>query len=266
MGVSRLATWFIAGAMCLAGAAMVWQQPANAADAAKSAKAAEPEVGNPANDTCLGCHGNEGFAAPGADGQMRQLHVIKDKFGKSVHGKRICVECHTDITEIPHKTGVTHKVSCVTCHEALWDAAKAEGKTKENERLGVVVQQIDHYMRSIHARPNREDQSRTNATCYNCHAPHYIYAKGSDERAEWRLSVPNACGKCHAKEREQYATSVHGKAVLNDKNPVAAICSDCHTTHDVENPATDAASNTASSSFSNMSLKNVACGIKPLEC
>jgi cytochrome b subunit of formate dehydrogenase len=230
----------VAGAMCLAGAPMVWQADTHAANAAKSAKAAEPEVGNPENDTCLGCHGNEGFAAPGADGQMRQLHVIKNKFGKSVHGKRMCVECHTDITEIPHKTGVTHKVSCVTCHEALWDAAKAENKTKENERLGVVVQQIDHYMRSIHARPSREDQSRTNATCYNCHAPHYIYAKGSDERAEWRLGVPNVCGKCHAKEREQYATSVHGNAVLNDKNPVAAICSDCHTTHDVEDPGKDA--------------------------
>jgi len=239
MRVSKLATWFVACAMCLAGASIVWHEDANAADTAKSAKAAEPVVGNPANDTCLGCHGNEGFAMPGADGKMRQLHVIKDKFGKSVHGKRACVECHTDITEIPHKTGVTHKVSCVTCHEALWEAAKTANKTQENERLGVVVQQIDKYMNSIHARPNKEDQSRTNATCYNCHAPHYIYAKGSDERAEWRLGVPNVCGKCHAKERELYATSVHGKAVLNDKNPVAAICSDCHTTHDVEDPAKD---------------------------
>jgi cytochrome c553 len=26
----------------------------------------------------------------------------------------------------------------------------------------------------------------------------------------------DVCGRCHAKERELYATSVHGKAVLND--------------------------------------------------
>ncbi len=32
-------------------------------------------------------------------------------------------------------------------------AAKAENKTQEHARLGVVVQQIDHYMKSIHARP-----------------------------------------------------------------------------------------------------------------
>ncbi len=241
MRTSRLATCLMLGVISLAGASIVWQEQAHAADSAKSGKAAEPEVGNPANDTCLVCHGNQGFAAAGADGQTRQLHVIKDKFGTSVHGKRTCVECHTDITEIPHKTGVTHKVSCVTCHKALWDAAKAENKTKDHERLGVVVEQIDHYTKSIHARPNKDDHTRSNAICYDCHAPHYIYAKGSAERAEWRLSIPTVCGKCHAKEREQYAASVHGKAVLNGKNPAAAICSDCHTTHDVSDPAKDTA-------------------------
>ena len=167
--------------------------------------------------------------------------MIRDKFGRSVHGNRNCVECHTDITEIPHKKGVTHTVNCVTCHDSLWKAANAENKTQENARLGVVVQQIDHYLKSIHARTNRDDQSRTNATCYDCHDAHYIYAKGSDERAEWRLSVPDVCGTCHAREREQYATSVHGMAVLNDKNLDAAICSDCHTTHDVADPTKDAA-------------------------
>lgn len=229
---SRLGTWLVAGVMCLSGASIMWQEQAHAEQAA---------VGSLTNDTCLGCHGNQGLAAQGVDGKTRELHVMQDKFGKSVHGKRACVECHTDITEIPHKTGVAHKVNCVSCHDALWTAAKAENKTQEHVRLGVVVQQIDHYMKSVHARPEREKQSRPNAICYDCHAPHYIYPTGSPERAEWRLSIPNVCGKCHAKEREQYASSVHGKAVLNDKNPKAAICSDCHTTHDVAEPTKDAA-------------------------
>ena len=202
--------------------------------------AGEPETANPANDTCLGCHGNEGFAATGSDGEMRPLHVIRDTFGSSVHGKLSCVGCHTDITEIPHKKAGTHSVNCVTCHDSLWKAAKAGNKTQEHARLGVVVQQIDHYVKSVHARPNRDDQSRANATCYDCHSPHYIYAKGSKERADWRLSIPDVCGRCHVSEREQYATSVHGKAVLNDRNPAAAICSDCHSTHDVTDPTQDA--------------------------
>jgi len=229
------------GAMSLAAASIVWQEQAHAANPTNNVTAAESEADNLANDACLGCHGSQGFAAPGEGGKTRPLHVMKEKFGSSVHGKRSCVECHADITEIPHKKGVTHTVNCVTCHDSLWKTAKAEDKTRENARLGVVVEQIDHYLKSVHARTNREDQSRVNATCYDCHAPHYIYAKDSNERAEWRLSLPDVCGSCHTSEREQYATSVHGSAVLNDKNPDAAICSDCHTTHDVADPAKDSA-------------------------
>jgi cytochrome b subunit of formate dehydrogenase len=235
----------LTGVVFLAAAPTLWEAVTNAAESeAAGPKAAEPAAKDaPAtqlpSELCLGCHGNPGFEAPGSDGQMRSLSVARERFEKSVHGKRLCVECHKNMTEIPHQKGVEIKVSCVQCHEALWDAAKKENKTQEHARLGVVVEQIEHYMRSIHARPSREDQSRTNATCYNCHDAHYVYPKGSPERTEWRLSVPNACGKCHAKEREQYATSVHGKAVLEQGNAYAAICADCHTTHDVEDPAKD---------------------------
>jgi len=236
MHAPRLASWLAAGTLCLAGVSIAWQ--AGAAEPA-GGKTAEQPAEKPDNAVCLACHGNEGFGAPGPDGQMRSLHVIQDKFEKSVHGKRLCVECHKDITDIPHKNIGQHKVSCVQCHEDLWAAAQKENKTQEYAKLGVVVKQIDRYMHSIHARPNREDQSRTNATCYNCHDAHYVYPTGSAIRAEWRLNIPNVCGKCHAREREAYATSVHGKEVLEKHNPKAAICSDCHTTHDIDNPEMD---------------------------
>ena len=190
------------------------------------------------NEVCLSCHGNQGFAVPGADGKPRSLHVVKDRFEQSVHGKRFCVECHKDITEIPHRKGVL-KVSCVTCHEDLWAAAKKEGKTQEFARLGVVVDQIERYMKSIHARPNREDQSRTNATCYNCHDAHYVYPPGSAARADWHLGIPHVCGKCHSEERAEYLDSVHGRQVMGG-NAAAPVCSDCHTTHDVDRPKLDA--------------------------
>ena len=44
----------------------------------------------------------------------------------------------------------------------------------DHRRLGRVMDQIESYMGSVHARPNIDDQSRTNATCYNCHDAHYI--------------------------------------------------------------------------------------------
>ncbi len=230
MRMLTLAAAALTAVACLAGAP-VGGGIARAADAAPV----------PIDSTvCLGCHGNEGFAVPGANGRTRSLHVVGDKFQQSVHGKRLCVECHRDITEIPHEKGVQHKVSCVQCHEDLWEAAKKENKTKEFARLGVVVEQIDHYMRSIHARPSRADQSRTNATCYNCHDAHYVYPKDSPGRADWRLNLPNVCGKCHSEQRVEYLDSVHGRQVIGNANPAAPICSDCHTTHDVDRPKLDA--------------------------
>ena len=188
----------------VAGISGLTHAQSKAAEAKAAQPAAQPAEERPDAATCLACHGNKGFEATGPDGKPRQLHVNSDKFGKSVHGKQLCVDCHKDITEIPHKEGVSHKVSCVQCHEALWDKAQKDNTTKEHARLGVVVEQINKYMKSIHARPSREDQSRTNATCYACHDAHYVFPKGSPERTEWRLSVPNACGKCHTKNYESW--------------------------------------------------------------
>jgi predicted CXXCH cytochrome family protein len=197
---------------------------------------AAPAPGIPAEldkSVCLGCHGNESFATTDAAGKPRPLFVHDEKFSKSVHGKRQCVECHKDIKEIPHAPGVQHKVSCVQCHDELWKQAQKDGTTAQNARLGWVVDRINHYMGSVHARPNKDDQSRTNASCYNCHDAHYVYPEGSPERAAWRLTIPQVCGKCHTNELAQYKTSVHGRENAAG-NSAVAVCSDCHSTHDIE--------------------------------
>lgn len=183
------------------------------------------------NEMCLACHGQEGFAPAPAPGQIPI--VLTNRFLGSVHGQRQCVECHTNITEIPHEK-VGTRVGCVTCHEELLDTARYENDTEAVNKLSGVVDMIGRYMKSIHAQPNKEDQSRTNATCHNCHEAHYIYPKDSPNRNWWRLNLPYTCGACHAQELEAYKTSVHGMEVLTQGNPRAAICSDCHTTHDVQ--------------------------------
>ncbi|MGP0094266.1 MAG: hypothetical protein ACLPKB_30620 [Xanthobacteraceae bacterium] len=176
---------------------------------------------------------------PDANGKMRPLYIVKDKFQQSVHGVRFCVDCHKQITEVPHQKLDRIRVNCIQCHQELWFKAEQDSNAQEFAKLGVVVKQIDRYLKSIHARPNVEDPSQPNATCYNCHDAHYVYPQGSPIRAEWRLNIPNTCGNCHKTELQLYATSVHGKEVLQNHNPKAAICSDCHTTHDVDSPRLD---------------------------
>jgi cytochrome b subunit of formate dehydrogenase len=208
------------------------QTTASGGDSAGEAEA-------PDNEICLDCHGMEGFDTEYPNGEPRQIHVSPERFEKSVHGRRFCVECHKDIIEVPHKEFVDRKVSCVRCHRSLWDTAKSEGKTEEFARLGEVVQQIDSYLGSIHARPNIDDQSSTNATCYDCHNAHYISHIEGEVGATSRLEIPNTCGKCHAEEREAYSKSVHGIEVFLKGNRYAAVCTDCHTTHTIESPQAD---------------------------
>ncbi len=234
----RHVAWIVVAFVCFSAAAGLWRSDARAQNVAPGTTSEQSNPPTLANETCLGCHGVEGFQPTFPSGRNGIPGVLTERFLGSVHGSRQCVECHKNITQIPHeKTEV--KVSCVQCHEELWSNAQDEGKTAEFAKLGTVVQMIDRYMKSIHARPNKQDQSRTNATCYNCHEAHYIYPKGSANRNWWRLNLPYRCGSCHTEQLEAYKNSVHGKEVLQNGNPKAAICADCHTTHDVGAPVLD---------------------------
>ena len=111
------------------------------------------------------------------------------------------------------------KATCLACHGT-------EGFSAAGRNLHVSSEKFD---KSVHAQ--RE--------CVACHVnitevPHQVGKPG-----EWRLTIPNVCGSCHVKQREVYATSVHGTEVLKNKNPYAAVCSDCHTTHEIGRPQSD---------------------------
>jgi len=196
---------------------------------------AEPDNPRLANDRCLRCHGRENYSRDGADGQPRDLHITAEQYQQSVHGSRDCVECHQDIVKIPHRKGEDRKVGCVRCHTNLWEQAQQDGTTLENARLGEVMEQIESYYGSVHARPNIDDQSSTNATCYDCHDSHYIASIDSMANPETRLKIPYTCGNCHDDVLETYMTSVHGKEI-GTGNTDAAVCSDCHSTHGVSEP------------------------------
>jgi cytochrome b subunit of formate dehydrogenase len=194
-----------------------------------SAEPADPKL---SNDRCQRCHGREGFSREGPDGQARDLHVAAGIFDSSAHGSQDCVGCHQDVIKVPHRKGVERKVGCVQCHMETWGKLQAEGKTEENGTLGLVVDHIESYMDSLHARPRIDDQSRTNATCYDCHGSHDIKRVDREARSENYLNLPNMCGQCHGDVLDLYKTSVHGMEWAAG-NTEAAICADCHSRHGV---------------------------------
>jgi len=203
--------------------------------------ASEAEVEKVSNSKCLKCHDDEDEKIwEYDDGSEALIYVNGEKFEHSVHGEQACVDCHTNVelTRGEHEEKLPVIVGCITCHEENW-AKQQDSADAQQSRLKVVVEQTNSYLHSVHARPNINDQSKTNASCHDCHDAHNIGAPGSPQRAEHRLQNPEICGSCHEAQKKDYMTSVHGKAVLENKNAEAAVCSDCHTTHDIDSPDKD---------------------------
>ncbi|MBK9605783.1 MAG: cytochrome c3 family protein [Betaproteobacteria bacterium] len=234
MRARKLSVWLVAGAIAWAGAVL----------SGSVAMAADPA---PLDDAgCLACHdGKKGeLTITGANGKPRPLHpVAADKFGKSVHAKLKCVACHTDIVDntSPHKKADVPKADCASCHQGLWERVQQENRAESQKGLGQVAGQIERYKLSVHAKVNADDKTRNNAMCADCHDSHAFVRlpEGSPERAAWRLAAPAACGTCHEEHLEEYTTSVHGKTVLEKKDPKGAICSDCHNPHGVDSTSKD---------------------------
>lgn len=192
------------------------------------------------NQRCLKCHGDENEKTDTRDdGSIVNIYVEPKKIEDSVHGEQNCNSCHITITRVPHREAPEVIVGCVECHRQTWADYKDDPEGK-HERLGVVVEQIDSFLDSVHSRPSSQDQSSTNATCYDCHDAHNIGTLGSHQRADHRLQNPEVCGACHEQELTDYRESDHGKAVLEKGDSESAVCSDCHTTHEIDSPKGDA--------------------------
>ncbi|MBI5791948.1 MAG: cytochrome C [Rhodocyclales bacterium] len=241
MPTSKLATWIVTAAVYVA---------ASLGGGLVSAVAAPAGTQKLDNATCQTCHDGKKpkLEMLGSNGEKRPVQsVLPDKYAKSVHAKMECVACHKEIVDsvTPHKKaeGVA-KAECAQCHVDLWDAIKKDNKGAERPRMGIVADNVAAYRKSFHAKPDKDDPTKQMAICSDCHNVHTfdVPPRGTQERKEWHLTVPNVCGdKCHTDHLEEWSESIHGKEAIDKKNLKTAVCSDCHTTHDIIGSSTDKA-------------------------
>ncbi len=242
MRINQFATWLVAAAVCVAGTL------GSGATHAAVAKTATPVAQKLDNATCQSCHdGKKGkLEMLGSNGEKREVQkVVPDKYAKSVHAKMECVACHKEIIDSvsPHKkVDGAAKAECAQCHLDLWDAAKKEGKAAEKPRLGIVADNVAAYKKSFHAKPDKDDPTKLMAICSDCHNVHTfdVPARGTQERKDWHLTVADICGRCHEDHLSDWKDSIHG-AEAEKKNLKTAVCSDCHTSHDIVGSSTDKA-------------------------
>jgi cytochrome b subunit of formate dehydrogenase len=177
------------------------------------------------NTDCLACHGDKDFATTGPDGKPRPLFVHEELFASSIHGRNRCTSCHTDIVQVPHPDRFHAKpVSCAQCHRV---------------ETGI-------YLMSDHGLAVHKGVAEA-ASCRDCHgAPHALLNSRNPASPVNRANLTKTCAHCHANTVEMrkfhlrqedpigsYETSVHGIATLQKNALNAAVCTDCHGSHDL---------------------------------
>jgi cytochrome b subunit of formate dehydrogenase len=138
-----------------------------------------------------------------------------------------CTDCHSDIKSAPHETPPAQP-KCATCH-ADEDAA---------------------YNRGFHAQAVKSGDKLA-ASCQDCHGNVHQILPATDPKSKvHRATIPATCGTCHgqkfvmeasghsAQPFINYEESVHGKSIAKDGDKSkAAVCSDCHSAHEILNGA-----------------------------
>jgi hypothetical protein len=169
-------------------------------------------------ETCLACHADKSMSVMLPSGESRGLFVDKGGFTRSVHGGKLgCTDCHTDVTEIPHASKpfkskreftIAYYEACKRCHFANYS------KTLDSVHYAAIA---------------RGD--RTAPTCVDCHGAHDITPPNQP-----RSRISQTCATCHRGVSTVYARSVHGRALIEEKNIDVPACTDCHHSHDIAGP------------------------------
>jgi predicted CXXCH cytochrome family protein len=187
----------------LAGLAL----PAGAAEQAPSAEA------------CLTCHANP-ITTVLPSGERISFQVDPQDLARSAHGGKLtCTDCHRDIRRMPHvrRAFSTRREYTV----ALYEACKGCHFANYTKTLDSA-----HYALLSRGDPRAP-------VCVDCHGAHGVARPGSP-----RSRISQTCARCHRDVFTAYSGSVHGKALAEEGNPDVPTCTDCHRSHDVEDPRT----------------------------
>jgi hypothetical protein len=136
-----------------------------------------------------------------------------------------CASCHGahDIRRSTDPASRTHHLrvaaTCGACHGPKGAATGAPSVAA-------------HFEDSIHGQALTRQGLIVAPNCASCHGAHEIRPKTDAASTVNRQNVVATCTACHAGIRPLYERSVHAQAVQAG-NPLAPVCSDCHTAHDI---------------------------------
>ena len=177
-------------------------------------------------DDCLDCHDDPDLTK-NSGGRVISLHVDIDAFNNSIHGVEgiECIDCHQDLEDFDGEHDEElDDVDCAMCHDDI----------------------AEIYAGSLHGRAVARGVDLA-PQCWSCHGAHEITPPEDPASTVNRFNIPIMCGRCHKEGTEvsdfshvdqdsvleHYAMSIHGEGLYRRGLTGTAVCSDCHTAHDV---------------------------------
>jgi len=177
------------------------------------------------DERCLGCHSDPELTGFRGDEEM-SVFVAEEASAASVHADTACVDCHQDLAGSrrrrhaedldPVDCGSCHKTQSVAHHDSLHGAAAARGDPMA-------------------------------PSCADCHGKHDVLSAADADAPTAVMNVPLLCGNCHREGSpvsrtheisqdnilENYSMSIHGEGLFLQGLSVTAVCTSCHTAHDI---------------------------------
>ncbi len=198
---------------------------------------------------CIGCHGVHDVSSSKTPGSPTASERVND----------LCAKCHANdlrtVSRSPHGSLVDGRpaATCVDCHRGHAVTAPIE-PVLQIEACGECHEQVATENRnSLHGRAAvKGDPAAPN--CIVCHDHHAIIAHGDPASPTATQNVPLLCGRCHREGTEvtlqhdidqdrilaNFSMSVHGEGLFLRGLTVTAVCTSCHTAHNIldhNNPA-----------------------------
>jgi hypothetical protein len=162
--------------------------------------------------TCTGCHGGDPGAMTKEPAHGTELRPLRN--GREA--VELCGGCHSDIEKM--------------------------------RRFGLRTDQLTLYMTSRHGQKLFQDADSNVAICVSCHGSHAVLRVRDPLSSAHKLNLVETCSRCHGNSGLMdpyglpsdipalYRGSVHGVALLKERDLASPGCADCHGSHGAAPP------------------------------
>lgn len=188
------------------------------------------EASEPA--ACIDCHDDAGSDL---ERSIHGLEMARDGDASPWPQENACVFCHG-----------THDIRAVSDPESRANyrnvpalCGECHGDLEVIQPFGLSTRQLDSYQLSVHGlsvgdmEEGDDDAAPRAAVCIDCHGAHDALLATDPESRINPFNIAQTCGTCHAKESEDYLSSVHGEAFGHGVS-ASPNCTDCHGIHSIK--------------------------------